>query len=805
MRRRSGASADGREEAAVNWGGQSASHTAAAAAAGGKTAGAVSVDRGGATAALDARKSILLVKLSADGLPVHKSLRHKDANRWVVGTNVSWCHAEQHSQLLASTCNSVALVWDANKTHPIYALREHKRSVNAICWHPLDGTIATCSADSYIHVWDVRTPPRRPAMSFCAWTSGATCIAWSLGDENVLASSHDNEVRLWDRRKGTLSQPTAFITAHRHSVRSLAWRPGMPKALLTLSQDGAVKLWDTDEPRECKADLEKQIPYSVQLASWAPFGDGLLTAGNNGETTLWSVPRNSSGPRFYDTAAVDLNHVVSLHDQGRQQKLRDLAWRTQTPTNPYQLCSLSVTGELRTQSMTDDWTAKCHVENKPSQPSKRHPESTDAHSRHQTPDKRPSNRHDLKKAVDMEVYNLEQSAVHAGRLKFDRYTESGDRVTVRLRIEARKPMQSQNTRTSRSAEIGHVFVDISFPEGYPQDHSVPPTFDFDTSALWSVSDSVASSLRTAVEKYVAELANASVAQEGITVGKVCMGPCIDRAVQILDGPLGTGKQREYSDGDSDLKTANADQRERKGYTPCPVLSAGVFSGPGYFVTFNNGLPFVVADRRTSLESSAGGTLSISSPTSLRSPQQRPQSSLQQRVMTTPASGHMDGSPSLLSPTATHMNASGIAAATMQREYRGFLQELGRPLQDASKPNLSAMIMGGVAAVDSSTANEYGVSSTRGPIRLSSGSSGDFAYHGAHNFTETGSSAADERGALSAWKWNAIKVVDRSYIDIRLAHKYIATLADVDCSPRESCKRNAVHAENNGLAEVAQTW
>jgi hypothetical protein len=140
---------------------------------------------------------------------------------------------------------------------------------------------------------------------------------------------------------------------------------------------------------------------------------------------------------------------------------------------------------------------------------------------------------------------------------------------------------------------------------------------------------------------------------------------------------------------------------------------------------------------------------------------------------------------------------------MQREYRGFLQELGR--QDASKPNLSAILMGGVDAVDSSTDDGYSVSSTGESIRLRSESSGGFSYHAAQNLGRTGSSAVDELGALSTWKWNAVKSVDRSYIDIGLAHKYIATLADVDCPPRESCKRNAVHAENNGLAEVAQTW
>ena len=810
MRRAGGgpAAPGGGHEEPAEWTGQIASHAAAAAhaaAASGKTAGAVSVDRAGAVAALDARKNILLVKLSADGLPVHKSLRHKDAGRWVVGTNVCWCHAEQHSQLLASTCNSVAFIWNATAIHPIYALREHKRSVNAICWHPTDGTIATCSADSYIHVWDVRTPPRRPDMSFCAWTSGATCIEWSLGDENVLASSHDNEVRLWDRRKGTLSQPTAFITAHRHNVRSLAWRPGMAKGLLTLGQDGVVKLWDTDEPRECKADLEKQIPYSVQLASWAPFGDGLVTAGDSGDVTLWSLPQHSSGSRWFDEAAAGgLDHVATLSDQARQTKLRDFAWREHAPANRYQLCSLSVTGDLHTQSIAADWMARCgHVKNKASVPSSRG--QADVYSRDRTADRHPSNRHELKKAVDWELTTLEESAALAGRLKFDRYTESGDRLTARLRIEARKPMQTQNARNPRSVEAGHIVVDMTFPENYPTGHRVAPIFVFNTSTLWSGSGSVALSLTNALEKKVAELANASVAKQSL-----CMDKCIHASVEILDGPLGTGQSGNRSDGVGDSK-ANADQRERKGYTPCPVLSAGLFSGPGYFVTFNNGLPFVLDGRRAAAAGLAGGAAGTSSPPSPPSPPPRIQSPLRHVSITTPpvtpaaAAGHMDDSPTLMSPTVAHSNANGIAAcklATMKREYRSFLQELGRPLQDASKPNLSAMIVGAAATVDSSATNEYDVPPTPEQMRLSSGSSAGFSYQDIRSRTSA-SSRIDGVGALSAW--NAVKVMDRSYVDIGLAKNYTSMLVDVDCPPRECCKRNAVHAENYGLVEVAQTW
>ena len=79
-------------EAEEVWSSQSATHPAVADRAA-KTYPSLSVDRPGRLAALDAGKEILLVRLSAHGLPVHNSLRHKDAGRWVIGSNVRWCHA----------------------------------------------------------------------------------------------------------------------------------------------------------------------------------------------------------------------------------------------------------------------------------------------------------------------------------------------------------------------------------------------------------------------------------------------------------------------------------------------------------------------------------------------------------------------------------------------------------------------------------------------------------------------------------------------------------------------------------------
>ena len=720
-------------EAEEVWSSQSATHPAVADRAA-KTYPSLSVDRPGRLAALDAGKEILLVRLSAHGLPVHNSLRHKDAGRWVIGSNVRWCHAPPHPHLLGSTCNSVAFIWNVGATHPVYALREHKRSVNAICWHPTDGTISTCSADSYIHVWDVRTPPLRPEMSFCAWTAGATSIEWCLGDEHVLASSHDNEVRLWDRRKGTLSQPTAFITAHRHSVRSLAWRPGESKELLTVGQDGTVKLWDADEPRECKQILSKQIPYSVELASWAPFGSGLVTVGNTGVTTLWSLPHAPSGSR----GDAELERVATLSDQ---DQLRDVAWRGSRgdPPDRYQLCSVSATGELRSRPIAADWVHRCgHVESTSSAASQAGGQAVHSSFGNRSTGRTQSNQPSLEQAVRFELATIEESATLAGRVKLEGCNSAaGDRtVTARLRIEARKLL----------GDVAHLIVDVSFPELYPKGHQIAPEFTFDGRALWTDSAS-ANSLLSALQQKVEELAQASVVRH-----VVCLLNCMDAIVFILDGPLGTGQSSRLG-GASDGKFSA--ERERKGFTPSPVLSAGVFSGPGYFISFNNGIP--------SRARQGSGT---SMPPSPPSPNES-QSPLRQLSM------RSDVSP-LMSPAGASTTAD-LVAAMREREYQGFLQKLGVSKHHATTPNLSAIV--GAAATGPA---DYDVAP---------------AQHAGFSYQPVARKSAS----------NTVQISDRSFVDLDLAKLYNSVLRDAECSPRECCKHSAVHAENCGMGEVAQTW
>lgn len=51
---------------------------------------------------------------------------------------------------------------------PTHSLRAHTRVVSDLNWHPKDPDIlATCSIDTYIHIWDIRDQ-RKPCLSLSA-------------------------------------------------------------------------------------------------------------------------------------------------------------------------------------------------------------------------------------------------------------------------------------------------------------------------------------------------------------------------------------------------------------------------------------------------------------------------------------------------------------------------------------------------------------------------------------------------------------------------------------------------------------
>jgi len=176
------------------------------------------------------------------------------------------------------------LIWNlflTGRTSIEHVLRSHYRAITDINWHTTDPDIVVSTGiDSWLWAWDLRVI-QKPVMGLCAFGSGGTQVKWNRQNGHILASSHQNEVLVWDRRKGTL--PISRIKAHTAKIYGIDWAHDRSNEIVTCSLDKTIKVWDT-QTFEPKITIE--TAYPVWRARDLPFGRGLLSLPQRGETAL---------------------------------------------------------------------------------------------------------------------------------------------------------------------------------------------------------------------------------------------------------------------------------------------------------------------------------------------------------------------------------------------------------------------------------------------------------------------------------------------------------------------------------------
>ena len=121
-------------------------------------------------------------------------------------------------------------------------IKGHTRAIKGISWSPCDpNLLVTCSLDTYVNVWDVRTATAAVKFkTFRSWTDGATAVKWNRINDKFLASSHGGEVRVWDLRKD--ATPWTCVTAHNSKITCLDWSYSREHDLLTCALDRKMKV-----------------------------------------------------------------------------------------------------------------------------------------------------------------------------------------------------------------------------------------------------------------------------------------------------------------------------------------------------------------------------------------------------------------------------------------------------------------------------------------------------------------------------------------------------------------------------------
>ncbi|KAK1232910.1 hypothetical protein PQX77_003923 [Marasmius sp. AFHP31] len=246
---------------------------------------------------LAARRGLFIIDLKA---PFEVPRFLPQGGTWDVA-DVQWNPHHSRAEYIVSTSSEKLLIWNlymTGKTSIEHILHSHYRAITDINWHTTEcDTVVSTGIDSWVWGWDLRVP-RKPIFGL----SPGTQVKWNKRDPNILASSHANEVLIWDRRKGSL--PVTSIQGHSSRIYGIDWSHHLRNEIVTCSLDKTIKVWDIDDyesdskgsrylpgasttPRlSPKPKHEIQTTYPVWRARNIPFGRGILSLPQRGETAL---------------------------------------------------------------------------------------------------------------------------------------------------------------------------------------------------------------------------------------------------------------------------------------------------------------------------------------------------------------------------------------------------------------------------------------------------------------------------------------------------------------------------------------
>lgn len=307
--------------------------------------GSMSISPCGRDVVLASREGLHIIDLDSPWNPPRYLAHHTS---WEVA-DVQWSPFGARDNWVASTSNQKALVWnlDAPASDPIeFVLHGHTRAITDINFSAHNpNVLATCAVDSFVHCWDLRIP-QRPAISFSDWFAGATQVKWSRQDSNVIASSHDKYLRIWDQRKGAYA--VRSIEAHGTKIYGVDWNRFHSNKIVTCSLDKTVKFWDINN-LEDKPEREIETPFPVWRARHTPFGWGLLAMPQRSNGDLHMYNRRPSEEDELPSGPVPPVKVFP----GHKGQVKEFLWRARgnieggIDHRDFQLVSWGTDRELR--------------------------------------------------------------------------------------------------------------------------------------------------------------------------------------------------------------------------------------------------------------------------------------------------------------------------------------------------------------------------------------------------------------------------------------------------------------------------
>jgi WD40 repeat protein/serine/threonine protein kinase len=196
------------------------------------------------------------------------------------------------------------------------AFKAHSDSITCLAYSPDGRQLATCSADTEIHLWSTETAHR--IRSLKGHRQPVSAVSY-FDSEQLVSSGRDGVAIVWDLASGSIVHR---VECAPEDVTAAACPDGVRFA--TIDAYHTVRIWDRWSGAELEQLEDRTASHGLPLLSppklcFDPTGTLLATTGSNGVVKIWDMT-SPSGAELRSSASAHLYEVtgVCFHRSGKQ-------------------------------------------------------------------------------------------------------------------------------------------------------------------------------------------------------------------------------------------------------------------------------------------------------------------------------------------------------------------------------------------------------------------------------------------------------------------------------------------------------
>ncbi|KAL4814073.1 quinon protein alcohol dehydrogenase-like superfamily [Aspergillus spinulosporus] len=181
--------------------------------------------------------------------------------------------------------------WEALSGICSRTIQHPDSQVNRLCITP-DKRYLAAAGHNNVKLYDIKSTNPNPVMTFEGHTNNITGVAFHCEGKWMVTSSEDGTVKVWDTRTGSLQRNYA----HKAPVNDVVIHPNQGE-LISGDRAGIVRVWDLGES-VCTHQLIPEDDVAVHSVSVASDGS-LLCAGNKkGNVYIWRMIQEAEVTRI---------------------------------------------------------------------------------------------------------------------------------------------------------------------------------------------------------------------------------------------------------------------------------------------------------------------------------------------------------------------------------------------------------------------------------------------------------------------------------------------------------------------------